>query len=219
MLPGWALVLIAFFALAGLRCGYWCRRRISWHSAEQAPHRLASAALPLCMVVVLGSGGHTTEILGLLKDFDPKKYSCHFILADTDTTSVKKLSTLRPDLAKDASRFHVIPRSREVGQSWSTTILSTLKALLVCLRLVWEIKPSVLMVNGPGTCVPVVLSALFFELLFAREVVLIFVESICRVKTLSLTGWLLYPIADLFVVQWQQLVAKHGKARYLGVLL
>lgn len=34
---------------------------------------------------------------------------------------------------------------------------------------------------------------------------LVFVESFCRVETLSVTGWMLLAIADEFVVQWPQL--------------
>jgi beta-1,4-N-acetylglucosaminyltransferase len=33
----------------------------------------------------------------------------------------------------------------------------------------------------------------------------VFCESLCRVQTLSLTGKLLYPIADLFLVHWSEL--------------
>jgi beta-1,4-N-acetylglucosaminyltransferase len=36
------------------------------------------------------------------------------------------------------------------------------------------------------------------------------------VKGLSLSGRLLYPIADRFVVQWPQLAELHPRAEYLG---
>jgi UDP-N-acetylglucosamine:LPS N-acetylglucosamine transferase len=37
----------------------------------------------------------------------------------------------------------------------------------------------------------------------------VFVESLCRVKTLSLTGRILYPWADLFAVHWPDLRTKY----------
>ena len=37
---------------------------------------------------------------------------------------------------------------------------------------------------------------------------LVYLESVCRVRTLSLTGRLLLRLADAFVVQWDELRAK-----------
>lgn len=71
--------------------------------------------------------------------------------------------------------------------------------------MVWKSRPDLLLVNGPGTCLPVCLSALalrFFGLLDTRVV---FVESVCRVTSLSLTGRMLYYLADQVQVQWPEL--------------
>ena len=46
----------------------------------------------------------------------------------------------------------------------------------------------------------------------------IYVESYTRLKDLSLTGRILYPFADLFLVQWKQLTRKYPKAVYGGAL-
>ena len=46
----------------------------------------------------------------------------------------------------------------------------------------------------------------------------IHVESFTRLRDLSLTGKLLYPFADLFIVQWQQLTIKYPKAVFGGTL-
>ena len=44
----------------------------------------------------------------------------------------------------------IIPRSREVGQSYLSSILSTLKAFANCITMVYKERPSLLLVNGPG---------------------------------------------------------------------
>ena len=45
----------------------------------------------------------------------------------------------------------------------------------------------------------------------------VFIESWCRTKTRSGTGKILYPFADLFLVQWPELLHHYGpKARYEG---
>lgn len=52
-----------------------------------------------------------------------------------------------------------------------------------------------------------------------QETTVVYVESMCRVETLSLSGHIMYYIADHFFVQWQQLQDKYPKAVYLGRLV
>ncbi|CAE7867872.1 ALG14 [Symbiodinium necroappetens] len=213
-----AVVLVCAWLTLAARVLWWMLERISWDRTENR-RRWAGTRLPLRSLVVLGSGGHTMEMLSLLKDLDQDKYRCDFILGDTDSTSLKKVQATRPDLAENLERFHSIPRSREVGQSWTSTLFSTMKALASCLGLIWKLRPQVLIVNGPGTCIPVVAAALFFELVAFRSLSLVFVESVCRVKSLSMTGKLTYLVSDSFVVHWPELAERYPKAQYLGVLL
>ncbi len=44
----------------------------------------------------------------------------------------------------------------------------------------------------------------------------IYIESFARVNNGSLTGKLVYPIADLFLVQWEPLLKVYKKAKYVG---
>jgi beta-1,4-N-acetylglucosaminyltransferase len=48
---------------------------------------------------------------------------------------------------------------------------------------------------------------------------LIYVESLARVKSLSLSGKLLLRVVDRFVVQWPELTALHPKIEYYGLLV
>jgi hypothetical protein len=45
-----------------------------------------------------------------------------------------------------------------------------------------------------------------------------YVESVCRVQTLSLTAMLLYCFCDGFVVQWKELALRYPRSTYLGRL-
>ena len=48
----------------------------------------------------------------------------------------------------------------------------------------------------------------------------VYIESWCRVHTRSGTGPLVYPVADLFLVQWPEMLRLYGpKAHYQGSLL
>lgn len=52
-----------------------------------------------------------------------------------------------------------------------------------------------------------------------KHVTIVFVESVCRARTLSMTGLLLYYIANEFIVQWPQLAVKYRLTRYIGRLV
>lgn len=58
--------------------------------------------------------------------------------------------------------------------------------------------------------------AFLYKILGFLDPDIVFVESFCRVQKLSLTGRLLYYIADKFIVQWTQLLVKNPRAEYLG---
>lgn len=45
---------------------------------------------------------------------------------------------------------------------------------------------------------------------------IIYIESFARVDGKSLTGRLMYPIADLFLVQWEEMQKLYPKAKYVG---
>ena len=49
-----------------------------------------------------------------------------------------------------------------------------------------------------------------------RSVKVIYIESFARVNNQSLTGKLVYPLADLFLVQWESLLKLYPKAKYVG---
>ena len=103
-------------------------------------------------------------------------------------------------------------------QSYFTSVFSTLAALRDAFAIIHNRRPQLIVCNGPGTCVPICYIAYLFRLFGIYKPKIIFVESFCRVHSLSLSGRLLYPIADGFVVHWPELKSKYPKADYLGTL-
>jgi beta-1,4-N-acetylglucosaminyltransferase len=186
-------------------------RRAKQHSRAQTPCRT---------LVVLGSGGHTAEMTALLARMDHACFQpLHFIVADTDSTSMERVKSCGLATAQSragATHFHTIPRSREVGQSWVSTVFTTARSFISCTAIVIRVRPELVICNGPGTCVPVCYAAWLQRFCCLGNAHIVFVESFCRVKTLSLTGKLLYPVVDRFVVQWKGLVDKFPKAEYIG---
>ena len=165
-------------------------------------------------LIVLGSGGHTTEILFMTKYLSRDIYRpIHYCKASTDSTSLDRLRSAQTEEQEGNDIFvHDIPRSREVGQSYLSSIFTTLYAFGFALLLVARLRPRLLLCNGPGTCIPLCAAVLWWRvLLVGWTCPIVFCESYCRVQTLSLTGKLLYHsgLAELFVVHWKELHEKY----------
>ena len=179
--------------------------------------RMSPGSVRMCSV--LGSGGHTTEMLKLVTSLDKKTYHPRiYLIADTDNFSEAKLTEAEEDTNKDWSVVR-IPRSREVGQSYLSSVITTLVSFYHCLLPILEHQPQLLLVNGPGTCLPVAVTCWVMSVARLSPCKIIFVESLCRVKTLSLTGKILQYLADESLVQWPELVQKYPRTKYIGKFL
>ena len=167
-------------------------------------------------LVYWGSGGHTTEMIRLIRNLSASKYRpLLFTLSNSDRTSEDKINSA--NLAREREVvWKTVYRSREVKQSWLSTIFTTLLCTLDCFLLIWRFRPGLILCNGPGTCVPICYCAFMMRLLGIYTPKIVYVESFCRVKSLSLSGKLIYPIADKFIVQWPELTRLYDKAVYIG---
>ncbi|XP_010538518.1 PREDICTED: UDP-N-acetylglucosamine transferase subunit ALG14 homolog isoform X2 [Tarenaya hassleriana] len=175
-------------------------------------------------LIVLGSGGHTAEMLSLLSVLQKDRFKPRFyITAATDNMSLQKARAFEDSVAeKEGSpQFMQIYRSREVGQSYVTSVWTTLVAMVHALWLMIGIRPRVVLCNGPGTCIPLCVIAFLFKVFGIRWSSIFYVESVARVKKLSLSGLILYKlrVADQFFVQWPQLQKKYPRAHYVGCLM
>lgn len=84
----------------------------------------------------------------------------------------------------------------------------------VILEILREESPDVLISTGSDIAIPFLIAGR------ALGIHTIFVESVCRIETLSVTGKVAYRIADEFYVQWPGLADGLGeKAQYAGSIL
>jgi UDP-N-acetylglucosamine:LPS N-acetylglucosamine transferase len=75
-------------------------------------------------------------------------------------------------------------------------------------------NPDIVISTGSEIAIPVFYTA---KLLRIKTM---FIESLCRVEEPSLSGKIVYPVSDVFLVQWKQLLPKFGKkAQYWGNVL
>jgi UDP-N-acetylglucosamine:LPS N-acetylglucosamine transferase len=88
------------------------------------------------------------------------------------------------------------------------------EAFLRALLILWRERPDVVLSTGSEIAIP------FLWLGKLLNVKTVYIECSCRVRTRSGTGQLVYPVVDLFLVQWPSLLGVYGpKARYEGGLV
>ncbi|CUE67548.1 glycosyltransferase family 28, putative [Bodo saltans] len=172
----------------------------------------ASRQETLKVCIVLGSGGHTSEMINTLRVLPAqtwkasKTFDVVYVVSATDKDSSAVATRFEKEHGDRDARILRIPRAREVGQSYLTSVWSTLRALYVCLSYMWTEHPDVIITNGPGVCIPVVGASLLIAAVCCHPRPLIaYFESFTCVDHLSMSGTLLLPIADVFTVQWKSL--------------
>ncbi|GLB37474.1 putative involved in protein N-glycosylation [Lyophyllum shimeji] len=211
--------------------------RIYWilPSANTTRGKRKRSTEPRSLAVFLGSGGHTTEALALVSALDFSRYIPRtYIISQGDNLSAQKAASLEltkgvlSTKSKDEYTILKIPRARRVHQSLLTTPPTAVVALVACIyhiviapffRKGRPVFADVLLVNGPGTCFTLCLGVYVNKFFGLPASQIIYVESFARVKSLSLSGRLLRPLADRFVVQWPQLLQYKGRGEYHGWLV
>lgn len=137
-------------------------------------------------------GGHLTEVLQLMDAFQGQEV--FFITYEGARSSeLTKRYTLK-NLGKDPLKF----------------LFSIPKVFSILLRE----KPDIVISTGSEIAIPV------FYIAKILRIKTMFIESLCRVEEPSLSGKIVYPVSDVFLVQWKQLLSKFGKkAQYWGNVL
>jgi UDP-N-acetylglucosamine:LPS N-acetylglucosamine transferase len=154
--------------------------------------------------LVCSGGGHLTEALSIIEAFEG--HDLFLIIHDfparknIQLEEVKRIYQLKIVLGYS---------------SWRAVFLTALWNVFQLIRIFRIEKPSILFSTGAEIAIPAFYVG---KIIFGTR--LIFLESLARVSDLSYTGKLLYPIVDLFLVQWPELLKKAGsKAAYGGRLI
>jgi hypothetical protein len=103
-------------------------------------------------LVVLGSGGHTAEMMTMLSSLVQQNLQFRCILYALAATD--RMSRFKAENSGIPGQFVVVPRAREVGQSYISSAFTTALAFLYSFKCVFHYHPQLLLCNGPGTCVP-----------------------------------------------------------------
>ncbi|MFT8324379.1 PssD/Cps14F family polysaccharide biosynthesis glycosyltransferase [Oenococcus sicerae] len=144
------------------------------------------------VALVGSSGGHLTHLY-LLKDFWQKHDRFWVTFDKEDAQSILKNEKVY------GAHF---PTNRNL----KNLILNTFLAF----KVLWKERPDLIISSGAAVAVP------FFYLgkLFGAKTV--YIEVFDRMDAPTLTGKLVYPVTDKFIVQWPEMKKVYPKAVDLG---
>lgn len=154
-------------------------------------------SIDICLVCE--PGGHYTSMQFLEGAYDDFRYAL--------------LSYESPSISSSEPLVSLGPKAYESP----TTVRGLLHYAMLAVRIMYHllrIRPSVIITTGGA---PAPIAAYLGKLIGAR---IIFVEDIGHLDSRSLSGRLIYPIADRFFVQHESMRAKYGsKAEYHGSVI
>lgn len=148
----------------------------------------------ICLVCT--HGGHFVEIMRLLDAF--KEHDYFFVTYKSEATNNLE------------NTYFIEFDERGLG---TKTLL--VKTLLKAIKILIKERPDVVVSTGGGE---IAVPFCYVGKILGAKV--IFIETLARITNLSGGGKLVYPIADLFLVQWESLLEKYGnKAKYWGKVI
>ena len=149
----------------------------------------------LKIALVCSSGGHLFELLSLRPFWqEHDRFWVTFPGADT--------------------RFHL--RDERVTWAFHPTnrnLKNFVRNFFLALRLLRREKPDLILSTGAGVSVPFIYAGRL------NGIPCLYLESLARVRTLSLSAKLVYPFANALLVQWPELAGKYRKAQYRGQVI
>lgn len=151
------------------------------------------------VIFVASSGGHLAEILKLESLYNNYEY----LLVTEQTTLTKNLKE------KYNVEFLKYGPNKNILKYLYTVIYNTFK----CIKIACKFKPDTVVSTGAQ------IGGIMCLMCKLRGAKVIYIESVAKIESLSVTGKNIYPFADKFYVQWEGLAKKHKKAEYLGRLI
>lgn len=150
------------------------------------------------VLFIASTGGHFSELMQLSKMFE--KYDYHIITEKTKTnTNLVEKYPGKVDYLIFGSKDHLFSYLFKF-------IANCFKSFYLFLKL----RPKVIITTGTHTAVPIC----YIGKIFGSKI--IFIETFANSQTKTLSGRLVYPIADLFLVQWESMLNLYPRAIYKG---
>ena len=150
------------------------------------------------VLFISSTGGHLNELLQLSPLFE--KYDYH-IITEKDKTN----AYLEDRFEGKVSYLPYGTRSHLFKYIFIYFYL-----IIKTIFLYFKIRPKVIVTTGTHTAGPMC----YLGKIFGSKV--IYIETYANINKKTATGRLIYPIADLFIVQWEEMLDIYPKAVYGG---
>lgn len=153
------------------------------------------AKIKVCLIS--SCGGHFMELMQLLPIIKDQNY---YIVTEKNIASI--------DILKEHKHYCLLQQER------SGIIFLFRFAWNIILSLFFFLKenPSTIITTGAGASYPTCL----IGYLFRKRI--IYIESFAKLDSPSVTGKMVYPIADYFFIQWPEMKKVYPKAIYKGTV-
>lgn len=155
------------------------------------------------LMIVLGSGGHTAQMVRLV-DLLGKKYDYEYVIAKEDRISERKI--------KIPGKVFRVKRTREIGESIFSASFKQIKGLFEAFPIIKRSKAEAIIACGPHIAIPICIAG---KILRKK---IIYLEDWSRIYDKSNSGKAIYPFSDMFFVQWPEMKKQYPKAIYAGRL-
>lgn len=139
------------------------------------------------------SGGHLQELMQLKKIITQHE---SYLFTENNSNS---------DL-----NFKKVISVRQINRKEKWFIWHFCKLIFKSLKTYKNIRPQIIISTGALVTVPI---CIIGKLLNSK---VIYIESFARIYTPSLTGKIMYRFADVFIVQWEELLNYFPRAQYFG---
>lgn len=150
------------------------------------------------VLFISSTGGHLSEMM-MLKDMF-NKYDFHIITENTKSNLKLKEKYLgKVDYLVYGTKEHLL-----------SYIFKFPYNCFKSLYFYFKIKPKYIITTGAHTAVPMC----YIGKLFGSKI--IYIESFANIYTKTLSGRMVYPIADMFIVQWESMLKLYPKAIFGG---
>ena len=150
------------------------------------------------VLFISSTGGHLNELLQLAPLFDKYEYN---IITEKD----KSNEGLKD---KYENKVYFLPYGTR-----SKIFTYIFKYFYLCIKTIYyyfKLRPKVIITTGTHTAGPMC----YLGKLFESKI--IYIETFANKNKKTATGKLIYPIADLFIVQWEEMLKIYPKAVYGG---
>jgi len=171
------------------------------------------------IMIILGSGGHTWEMINVLSNLKWENYLPIYIIGFSDSHSLNDIIFFEKKFNREYFYERIIRPREHCHNTYSLKVLfRSFYCFFKSFKILYQHKPDYLLANGPSICVPIIMCGWLLKEMGYISTKLIYIESAARVNSLSISAKLIKNYVDDMFGFWinlcktfklQQLISEH----------